>query len=704
MRCPWRALAWLALLAACADGSEERVLVPVARLVDRVPGRATGVAPPLATIDDDSRMVLGAPPSFRIYRSSGFEPAAGGRVALAVPVPPALRGKPRVVVEVFARAGDRPEGYRLVHAALVPVEQRDGGHFVRLDWSAHPELLRGEEGIAFYVEGRPPPASDGDRVELPPLTVPPGASLGFAIGILESAWGEGPVEFSVQACDAHGCAAIFSEVVDPAREAKGRWRERSVSLADREGSQLALRFESRALAAHEASFSFPLWANPTVLAPVRARAGTRNLILVSLDTLRADHLPSWGYPRDTAPFVEAGLARRGTLFEAAVAPASTTAPSHMTLMTSLPPSVHGVRGSRGTSRLADGATTLAEALRAQGFATAAVTEGGGVAPRRGFERGFETFVENAVPLPYRPGVQAPVTFDAGLAWLARHRDERFFLFLHSYETHTPYAPPPGYAALFRDTPRGLEPPPELAESKQPVHYDREIRHADDALARFVSRLEAEGLLEDTLLVLTSDHGEEFLEHGNLGHGATLPEQVLHVPLVLVGPGLPAGRRVAAPVGLVDLAPTLLELLGAPELAGAMGRSFAAIARGEDADAEWLARPVYSEAWYPFRHDGERLVRVPQPTLAVRVGPRKLVRSREGSGFRYAYFDLARDPGERRDRYAEEPQAARDLRELLDGYEAEAARRAAALGGRAPAGSVAADPEQEERLRALGYLD
>jgi arylsulfatase A-like enzyme len=374
----------------------------------------------------------------------------------------------------------------------------------------------------------------------------------------------------------------------------------------------------------------------------------------------------------------------------------------MSLFTSLQPSVHGLLGNTALAALPSELTTLAELLRDAGFATAAVTEGGGVALHLGFERGFGVFIENPVPIPHRPGLQAPVSFDLGRSWLKAQRDRRSFLFLHSYEVHGPYRAPDAYAGFFAQTPPGLEPHPGLRPHQRPVHYDREIRFVDDELRRLIGALEAEGRLERTLLVLTSDHGEEFLEHGWIGHGATLPEEVLRVPLLVLGPGIPAGRRISQPVGLVDLAPTLLELLGAPPLPAAMGRSFASLLQGSPTPGDSDARPLFSETWFEAGFGAEGPKPVQQPSYAVRLGSRKLVRLRAGEGFRYAYFDLASDPAEQRDLYAADPDAAADLRALLDAYPERVVRlREALLPERTSDGTL--DPERESQLRALGYL-
>jgi arylsulfatase A-like enzyme len=508
------------------------------------------------------------------------------------------------------------------------------------------------------------------------------------------------VAFRVLACPRPVvCETVFEETVDPAAGERGRWRERRIPLGAHPDASVQLRFEARAL---RGAWSLPLWGDPTLLREAARGAGDLDLVLISLDTLRADHLPSWGYPLDTAPFLTA-LAARGTLFEHAIAAAPSTTPSHMSLFTAQPPSVHGLLGNTALGSLPREIRTLGEVLHAEGFATAAVTEGGGVALHLGFERGFDVFIENPSPVPFRPGRQAPITFDAGLRWLRAQRDRRSFLFLHTYEVHGPYRAPDAYAGLFTPLPPGLAPRPGLRPHQRPVHYDREIRFVDDELRRLLEALEAEGRLGRTLLVLTSDHGEEFLEHGWIGHGATLHEEVLRVPLLLLGPGIPAGLRISQPVGLVDLAPTLLELLGAPPLPAATGRSFASLLREGSGRRDDEAPALFSETWFEAGFGAEGPKPVPQPSYAVRKGSRKLVRLRDGESFRYLYYDLAIDPAEQHDLYAADPSAADDLRALLDLYPTRVARlRDELTGQRASDGAL--DPERESQLRALGYLE
>jgi len=692
-----RALALGLALLAAGCGARERISVAVAHLAaEGAPEGAT------ATIDRDTRPVLRGWPELRIYDQRNLSLPVDGRLALRIPVPEALRGHASLVLEVFARGNPRLDSYRREFAGELAVEGAGDAAALALElrldpqraWRAHG--ARPEVSVFAIARARPEPLA---LASVAPVEIPDGAVLDVSFGILDAAWGQAPVAFRALACpEARDCEPILSETIDPGGPERGRWRTRRIDLARHAGEHLALRFEAEA---RGDGWSFPLWGSPALCETRERLPSDLDLLLVSIDTLRADHLPSYGYARETAPFI-AQLAARGTLFERAFASAPSTSPSHMTMFTSQEPSVHGLLGNEVLSVLPRGLPTLAEALRAQGFATGAVTEGGALAAQFGFERGFDSFRENPVPIPRRPGVQAPVTFADAQAWLRAQGDRLSFLFVHTYEVHGPYLAPPAYARLFHDGPPELAGDPRLRPHQRPVHYDREIRFADDELRRFLAALDAEGRLARTLVVVTSDHGEEFLEHGYIGHGATLPDEVLRVPLLFVGPGIPAGRRVATPVGHLDLLPTLLDLLGAPPLAGASGASYAALVRGAEEPPEGSPRPLFAETWFRAGFGAQGPQPVDPPSYSVRLGSRKLVRVRDGRGFREAYYDLARDPGERIDLLPQDPAAAADLRALLDAHlEHLAELRGARRGG---AGERPLDPEREDALRALGYLE
>lgn len=531
------------------------------------------------------------------------------------------------------------------------------------------------------------------------LEVPAGAQLHFGIGVRPAARSRGPVGFALAVCENGSCREIHSETIDPSLPGGDAWRDRVVALPGPAGRRVRLRFEVRHQQSDPTAWSLPVWSSPVLYAPSERSAGELDLVLLSIDTLGARHLPTYGYHRDTAPFVENTLASRGTVFERCVAPATTTGPSHMTLFTGLPPTLHGVSGPISL-RLPQGIVTLAEALRMHGFATGAVTGDGPLAAARGFARGFDSYVENTGAELGEPRGQIDATLAGARAWLDRHRHVRRFLFLHTYQVHGPYAPPQAYQPLFLDGSDEAD-----TESRgSALAYDQEIRYVDDELARFFQELESQGAWDHTLFLLLSDHGEAFGEHGSFRHGADPYEEVLHVPCLVLGPGIAAGRRIEGPLGLGDWMPTLLELMGLPRPSGLWGRSAAAVLRG-DAESDWMwQRPVFAGAF-----SSGRLSRLARPNLVVRLGDHKLVRRQPTAReTRFEYYDLATDPDERDNRYDESDPQVRKLVALLEdfGARSDALRRQLrpVSAGEAPAEPDPLEAERTERLRALGYID
>ncbi len=333
---------------------------------------------------------------------------------------------------------------------------------------------------------------------------------------------------------------------------------------------------------------------------------TRGYVLISLDTLAADHLGCYGYERDTSPFLDS-LAARGALFERVLVPYPSTLVSHVSMFTGLYPQEHGVYPP--SKVLSPKIETLPERFAHLGFRTAGHTEGGFVSRHFGFARGFGEFDDTIV----EADTDVERTFARGLEFLGGlEPGERFFLFLHTYSIHDPYDPPDPYRGLFWEGP----PPAGLATSGRHLGqinaglkeidaetveyframYDASIRYVDDVLRDFFAELGRLGLADQTTVVVTSDHGEEFGQHGRLGHTQVYPES-LRVPLVVAHPRDLGGLRVADPVTGVDLAPTLYELAGLPPAEGISGRSLApylaggAPAREAPAYAEVLDDPV-----------------------------------------------------------------------------------------------------------------
>jgi arylsulfatase A-like enzyme len=434
--------------------------------------------------------------------------------------------------------------------------------------------------------------------------------------------------------------------------------------------------------------------------PARPAGNPRNLVLISIDTLRADRLSLYGHRRATSPALDA-FAADALVFESAWSASPKTAESHMTLFTGLYPGSHGVQNLRQESeRLPEAVPTLASLLQGAGYRTVGFHGAGNLQGQLGFDRGFDTYLH--------PG-GADRVFARGRAWLEAAREEGqapFFLFLHTKVLHDPYDPPPEYAALFADPDYagaiGLSEAERAAakaeggwwrlheryweevDARDPADvqhlqdlYDALIRYMDDQLGPFLTRFRELGFDRDTLLVFLSDHGEEFLDHRGFRHGSVYRE-VLHVPLVMRLPG-GGGARIPERVALVDVLPTLLEWLELPVPEHVQGRSFAPLLAGEDIPP----RPLYSE-W------------TARGVRALHLGDWKYVDRR----VRQELYDLSADPDEHRDLLRRRPDVAERLRADTERMSRATAALGEALGERE---RFDLDPRTRDQLEALGYL-
>jgi arylsulfatase A-like enzyme len=426
-----------------------------------------------------------------------------------------------------------------------------------------------------------------------------------------------------------------------------------------------------------------------------AESPIRNVIVISIDTLRSDRLGAYGYGSPTSPSLDA-LAADGVLFEEAVSTSPWTLPSHASLLTGLYPSGHGIRTSEHL--LASDVPTLATLLADRGFDTAAFVNAFLLEPRFGLSRGFDRY---AIHLEdhSREGATTKIIQDVQ-AWLDTHRDRPVFLFAHFFDVHSDYRSLPRYEAMFAPEPgrfngRTLQIMLAIIGRIRPIEpsdaehlgrlYDAGIRQLDDELGRFFEWLRERGWLDDTLLIVTSDHGEEFLDHGGMIHGGTHYQELLRVPLILYGPGLPAGTSVSTPVSLVDLAPTVLGLLDIEPPARIDGRDLRPFWVGEEAEEGKGAgdRVLLAETG-PMKEDVLR---------SVRRGHHKLIVNIE-TGSRELY-DLREDPRETRNLAAEQPEVTRSLSAALE----QLTRRA-----REPEKAPPLTPEMKQRLRAIGYIE
>ncbi len=687
------------LVVSCRSGEPQGRFEPVLRI-----GEERGEIS--AEIGDETRYLLSDLRHALVLVGSRFDIPSDGVLSIHRVLSRRLAGADRLVVATRATLDSR--SWSSLPLIVAPVT-RSGKkasidmelRFPREMWGAVVRL----HGVAWV-----PHPQSRSREESEPITVPRAAILEIGGGVLAPGRGQGDLRFTVEACRGGECTSLLAETVGADSE---QWTDWKVSLADFAGQEITLAFETVLLGGGPDTYSLALWSRPTVFVRTAARARP-NVILLSIDTLRADHLSSYGYGRDTAPKIREWFEEPGVIFDNTVAAATTTGPSHMTMFTSLMPTVHGIAARPGVRTPAP--LTIAEVLRANGFVTGAITEDGPLHALWGFSRGFDSYAENKSSDVMLPEGHIAATFGKAERWLRLHADKPFFLFLHTFEVHYPYTPPARYAALFGNPERVAGLPAEYA----PELYDREIRHTDDQLDSFLRKVKGAGLLDNTIFIVTSDHGEEFLEHGFIGHGGDLHPEVLHVPLLMRGPGIRGRRRIDAPVGHTDMMPTILSLLEVDSPTVMMGRDLAAVVRGEsDTIPE---APLYSEAWYQTAMlAGGRTRRLDQPAIAVRRGNHKVIRKNRpgGGGFDYQYFDLSKDPHELSDLLDAAPNAVAggkefaELRGLLAAYElsmegvrsrSDAARDRFSRGIAEHGSDIEVDPAVAEKLRALGYVE
>jgi len=430
-------------------------------------------------------------------------------------------------------------------------------------------------------------------------------------------------------------------------------------------------------------------APPTVASASMQRPW--NVIVYLVDALRADHLGCYGYRKPVSPRIDA-FARQATLFRHAVAQSSWTRPSVATVLTGLLPRTHGVHRRRHA--LAADAVTLAEMLHDRGYRTAGFVTNGNVARGFGFAQGFDTYRL----LPRRRSAATDVNAEAA-DWLNGWNGKApFFLYLHTVEPHAPYAPPPPFRQRFAPGVRdegltgmrilkrlhegSLQPTPQLRNDLQDL-YDAEIAANDAAFGDLLDSLVRRGLLEHTIVVFLSDHGEEFLDHGGWEHGRTLHAEMLDVPLIVRIPGMGNGDVVERQAQHADVVPTILEALNLPVPANVEGRSILAWIAGGAPDHD----EVEEEAFSWLDEYGVRSVAVTTPAWRL-IDTRAPVPAS-------SLYDRRSDPGEQRDLAPERPVRAGYLGTYL-----RLAQRPRA--GALRPGEGAMNAELRRQLQALGY--
>src|SRR5262245_22339298 len=397
-------------------------------------------------------------------------------------------------------------------------------------------------------------------------------------------------------------------------------------------------------------------SGPAPSTPSTAVTG-RPIVLVTIDTLRADRLGSYGSTRNLTPALDR-FAETASQFTAAVTQVPITLPAHASILTGLHPARHGVRTNDGF-RLAAGVPTIAEAVQRRGYATGGFIGGYPLQASYGLARGFDRYGGGFLKKAGAVERPADAVVDAALGWIESHRSQPFLVWLHLFDPHSPYAPPPPFAAAHAGAP-----------------YDGEVAYTDAAIGRLVDRLRQLELFGRSTVIVVADHGESLGEHGERTHGTFLYDATIRVPLLIKLPDGTAARTIGVPVETTDLAPTMAAMADA-SLGDVDGCSLLPLLRGAAGDAE---RPAYAESYY------QNVLLGWSPLRAVRTGHWKFIEAP-----RRELYDLQNDPAERLNHVDDHAALAAGLQRALPASED------AVQAGR---GSAAA--ESAERLRSLGY--
>jgi arylsulfatase A-like enzyme/Flp pilus assembly protein TadD len=392
----------------------------------------------------------------------------------------------------------------------------------------------------------------------------------------------------------------------------------------------------------------------------------RNVLLVSIDTCRADYLSSYGYPKKTTPNIDR-LAGEGVLFENAITPVPQTLPGHSSMLTGTIPPYHGVHDNNGY-QLGESNITLAEILNEKGFSTAGFISAYVLDSQFGIDQGFETYNDRFEEELNSNGIderRAEEVSRLAMKWLDGHKTQPFFMFLHYFDPHMKYDPPEPFASEFSNN-----------------LYAGEIAYTDYWIGKVIEKLKESGLYDSTLVVITADHGEMLGEHREVTHAYYIYQGNIHVPLIIKVPGCKAARKITQRVGIVDILPTICGLLDIKAPSGIQGKDLSNYIRGDDSGDE---RYLFCESLYPTIYKCNSL-------LGVVTDRYKYIQTT-----RPELYDLVEDPGEENNLIEQQPQRARILQSRLKGIIEETIREP----GRE--NEMAMDELSKRRLESLGYV-
>jgi len=398
--------------------------------------------------------------------------------------------------------------------------------------------------------------------------------------------------------------------------------------------------------------------------------GIRNVLLISIDTCRADHLSCYGHTGKTTPNIDA-VAQEGILYENVITTVPLTLPAHSSMLTGTIPPYHGVHDN-SDYRLDESHTTLAEVLAQNGFTTGAVISAFVLESRFGLDQGFATYYDQFDEQSRRSTktgiaeITGGQTTEHAIAWLDENGGDKFFLFLHYYDPHIEWDPPEPFKSSYPSNP-----------------YTGEIAYVDHCIGRVIDTLKSLGLYDSTLIIITSDHGESLKEHGELTHGYFIYQSTLQVPLIFKVPTGPKGLRVTGMAGLIDILPTVCSLLGIQAPPGIQGKNISGYFT--DKDLSKKERIFYCESLLPTTYDANPLVGIIQKD-------HKYIQTT-----RPELYDLTNDPKELSNLATQQPQRARIMQDKLQ-QTLETQLTAKLTGSK-----VVLDAESIARLESLGYI-
>ncbi len=525
----------------------------------------------------------------------------------------------------------------------------------------------------------------------------------FYIAIREQSWRKASdgVRFRLSVTFANRDQVVYDRFLDPKKNEEDRgWVHQEVSLAEFSGKKVGIVLRTDPGPNQNAAWDHSYWGEPEIISETTSPMALPNVILVSLDTLRADNLGAYGCTTGISQHIDA-IASEGAVFENCISQSSWTRPSHFAMLASRYPGRNLLLYNEDDCAIPEGVVTLAEYLKLNKYLTAAFTGGGYVGKGSGFERGFDYFRSY--------GRRFESSLRPVLDWIEDHVHARFFLFLHNYNVHIPYEPPEDVRMRFAPSPPAACEGVTLSKreigsakfakcQKDPGYasymrgvYAAEVFNVDRLLGDVVAQVKRLGVFGRTIFIITSDHGEGLFDHGDPGHITTVYQELIQVPLIFAGPGVPPGRRIGKTVQVLDIAPTLLDLLDLKIPGEFQGRSLEPLLRG----SELPQLHAFSASSWDKKY-GLRMKKSHSITATVLHDGKKIIRNIGESVDESEFYDMGKDPQELTSLEGNDLLWGKKLDDFLN-------KRLRELSRQSDCEQTTMDPGRIEELKALGYL-